>query len=102
MTIPTLKVLASLLQLHGPGATVQSDHPGINALLKDSPNPIVDDQGTIQPAVMDEDTVSDTPAPTQVYFRRAFGRGGPYAGGFRRGVYHPYAGGFRRGFVRAY
>ena len=46
---------------------------------------------------MDEDTVSDTPAPTQVYFRRAFGRGGPYAGGFRRGVYHPYAGGFRRG-----
>ena len=47
MTIPTLKVLASLLQLHGPGATVQSDHPGINALLKDFPNPIVDDQGAI-------------------------------------------------------
>jgi hypothetical protein len=35
MAITTLKVLASLLQLHGPGATVQSDHQGIDALLSD-------------------------------------------------------------------
>ena len=33
MPITTLKVLASLIQLHGPGATVQSDHQGIDALL---------------------------------------------------------------------
>ena len=35
MAITTLKVLASLLQLHGPGASLQSDHPGIDALLND-------------------------------------------------------------------
>ena len=29
----TLKILAGLLQLHGPGATIQSDHQGIDALL---------------------------------------------------------------------
>ncbi|MBV8696502.1 MAG: hypothetical protein JO052_01375, partial [Bradyrhizobium sp.] len=29
----TLKILAGLIQLHGPGATVQSDHQGIDALL---------------------------------------------------------------------
>jgi hypothetical protein len=33
MPITTLKVLASVLQLHGPGATIQSDHEGIDALL---------------------------------------------------------------------
>jgi len=33
MPITTLKVLASVLQLHGPGATIQSDHQGIDALL---------------------------------------------------------------------
>jgi hypothetical protein len=33
MPITTLKVLASLLQLHGPDATIQSDHEGIAALL---------------------------------------------------------------------
>ena len=35
MAITTLKVLASVLQLHGPGATIQSDHQGIDALLSD-------------------------------------------------------------------
>ena len=35
MAITTLKVLASILQLHGPGATIQSDHQGIDALLND-------------------------------------------------------------------
>jgi hypothetical protein len=35
MPITTLKVLASLLQLHGPDATIQSDHEGIAALLND-------------------------------------------------------------------
>ena len=33
MAVTTLKVLASILQLHGPGATIQSDHQGIDALL---------------------------------------------------------------------
>ena len=51
MAITTLKVLASLLQLHGPGATIQSDHQGIDALLSDLQS-------------------SDQPVATEVYFRR--------------------------------
>ena len=35
MPITTLKVLASVLQLHGPGSTIQSDHQGIDAVLND-------------------------------------------------------------------
>ena len=82
MPITTLKVLASLLQLHGPGATIQSDHQGINAVLNDLRN---QDSGKL----------------TEVYFRRGgFVRGGPYVGGFRRAGYA--APGFRRGFVRGY
>ena len=34
MPLLTLKVMASLLQLHGPGASIQSDHKGIDALLE--------------------------------------------------------------------
>ncbi len=68
----TLKILASLLQLHGPDATVQSDHQGIDALLNN-----MREQNTEQ-------------ATDSVYFRRgAFRRG--YAPGFRRG-------GFLRGY----
>ena len=83
MPITTLKVLASVLQLHGPGATLQSDHQGINALLSDLRG---QDDATTQ----------------QVYFRRGgFVRGG-YGGGFRKAGYYG-GGGFRRGgFVRAY
>ena len=79
MPITTLKVLASVLQLHGPGATIQSDHQGIDAVLND-----LRGQGDAQ--------------ATEVYFRRGgFLRGGGY-GGFRRGGYYP---GFRRGgFLR--
>jgi len=79
MPITTLKVLASVLQLHGPGATIQSDHQGIDAVLND-----LRGQGDAK--------------ATEVYFRRGgFLRGGGY-GGFRRGGYYP---GFRRGgFLR--
>jgi hypothetical protein len=82
MPITTLKVLASVLQLHGPGATLQSDHQGIDALLSELRG---QDDGI-----------------TQVYFRRgAFVRGGYAGGAFRRAGYT--GGGFRRGgFVRAY
>ena len=85
MAITTLKVLASVLQLHGPGATIQSDHQGIDALLSD-----LRGQGA-------------DPVATEVAFRRgAFARG-PRAGAFRRGGYAPGAGAFRRGaFVRGY
>jgi hypothetical protein len=89
MPITTLKVLASLLQLHGPDATVQSDHQGIDALLGDLRG---------QRAEVSSDQ------PTQVYFRRgAFVRGAG-AGAFRRaGGYYPGAGAFRRGgFIRGY
>jgi hypothetical protein len=83
MPITTLKVLASVLQLHGPGATLQSDHQGVDALLSDLRG-------------------QNSEAAIPVYFRRGgFIRGGGYGGGFRRAGYH--GGGFRRGgFVRAY
>jgi hypothetical protein len=82
MPITTLKVLSTLLQLHGPGATIQSDHQGIDALLSDLRG-------------------QNAAEPTQVYFRRGrFIRGGGY-GGFRRGGYYGGGGGFRRGgFIR--
>jgi hypothetical protein len=80
MPITTLKVLASVLQLHGPGATLQSDHQGIDALLSDLRG-------------------HDAEA-TQVYFRRGGFVRGAGAGGFRRAGYGG-GGGFRRGgFVR--
>jgi hypothetical protein len=83
----TLKILAGLIQLHGPGATIQSDHEGIDALLNN---------------MREQGAVSDEAAPTQVYFRRGGFVRGPSAGAFRRGGYYPYRGGFRRGFARGY
>ena len=85
MAVTTLKVLASIMQLHGPGATIQSDHQGIDALLSD-----------LQKA--------DQPAATEVYFRRGGFVRGARAGAFRRaGGYYPGAGAFRRGgFIRGY
>jgi hypothetical protein len=94
MPFLTLKVIASLLQLHGPDATIQSDHQGIDALLGD-----VRRQGT------EESTASDEAIMTQAYFRRGgFVRGGGYGGGaFRRAGYAAPGGAFRRGgFVRGY
>ena len=84
MAITTLKVLASLLQMHGPGATIQSDHQGIDALLSDLQS-------------------SDQPVATEVYFRRGGFVRGARAGAFRRAGYAPGAGAFRRGgFIRGY
>jgi hypothetical protein len=83
MPITTLKVLASLVQLHGPGATIQSDHQGIDALLSDL-------------------RAQNSEEVTQVYFRRGGFVRGPYAGGFRRAGYGG-GGAFRRGgFIRGY
>lgn len=85
----TLKILAGLLQLHGPDAKIQSDHQGIEALLND-----VREQSAAQAANPDE------PVITEAYFRRGFARG-PHAGGFRRAAGYP--GAFRRGrFIRGY
>jgi hypothetical protein len=95
MPFLTLKVMASLLQLHGPGATIQSDHQGIEALLGD-----VRRQGLVE-----EGAATDEPVVTEAYFRRGgFVRGGGYGGGgFRRAGYVGPGGGFRRGgFVRGY
>lgn len=84
MSIVTIKVLASLLQLHGPGATLESDHQGINALLGD-----VRRQGTEE--------------VTEVAFRRGGFAKGANAGAFRRAGYAPGVGAFRKGaFVRGY
>jgi hypothetical protein len=92
MPFLTLKVMASLLQLHDPGATIQSDHQGIDALL-----------GDMRRQGLEESTVADEPAVTEAYFRRGgFVRGGYGGGGFRRAGYGG-GGGFRRGgFVRGY
>jgi hypothetical protein len=77
MPITTLKVLSTVLQLHGPGATIQSDHQGIDAVLNNLRG-------------------QDDAKATEIYFRRGFVRGPGY-GGFRRGFYP----GFRRGgFIR--
>lgn len=118
----TLTVLASLLQLHGPGATIESDHQGIDALLSGVREQGLREQSAQEQSPQDVQSfqlgvISDQPQATQVYFRRgAFARG-PYAGGFRRGGgyypgagafrraggYYPGAGAFRRGgFVRGY
>ena len=90
MALLTLKVMASLLQLHGPGASVQSDHQGIDALL-----------GDLSAQGQEQGVVPEKPAVTQVYFRRGGFIRAPYAGGgFRRGYVAP--GGFRRAFARSY
>ncbi|WFU43269.1 hypothetical protein QA640_12925 [Bradyrhizobium sp. CB82] len=84
MSIVTVKILASLLQLHGPGATIDSDHQGINALLGD-----LRGQGT--------------EAVTEVAFRRGGFVKGANAGAFRRAGYAPGVGAFRKGgFIRGY
>ena len=96
MPVLTLKVLAGLLQLHGPDATIQSDHQGIDALLAD-----------VRGRISKTDIVSDTPAVTEVVFRRAgFVRGaGGGAGVFRKAAAVTGGGGgaaFRRGAFRRY
>ena len=84
MPITTLKVLASLLQLHGPDATIQSDHEGIAALLNDL-------------------RADRSEQATEVAFRRGAFAKGANAGAFRKAGYAGGAGAFRRGgFVRGY
>ena len=84
MPITTLKVLSTVLQLHGPGATIQSDHQGIDALLSD-----LRGQNSVE--------------PTPVYFRRGGFVAAVDTGGFRRAGGYYGGGGFRRGgFIRGY
>ena len=92
MPLLTLKVMASLLQLHGPGASVHSDHQGIDALL-----------GDVRRQGMEQGSASDA-LVTQAYFRRGgFVRGGGYGGGAFRRAGYAAPGAFRRGgFVRGY
>jgi hypothetical protein len=87
MGVLTSKVIASLLQMHGADATIQSDHHGIDALLSDMRGQISRSGEDLRP----ENAIG----ATQVYFRRGgFVRG--YGGGaFRRGAVG--GGGFRRG-----
>jgi hypothetical protein len=88
MPILTMKIIASLLQMHGPGATIQSDHKGIDALLDD-----------VRGQITEDGVVPRPPEKTDVVFRRGFVRGA--AGGFRKGGYAKVGGGFRRGgFVK--
>jgi hypothetical protein len=108
MAILTLKIFAGLLQLHGPGATIQSDHPGIDALLPDmrgqsSDKGVVSDQSDQNASglIASDEFLSDKPLVTEAYFRRGFVRGPGYGGAFRRGYGGP-VGGFRRGFARGY
>lgn len=90
MALLTLKVMASLLQLHGPGATIQSDHQGIDALL-----------GDMRAQGQEQGVVPDKPVVTQAYFRRGGFIRAPAAGAFRRAGYAA-PGAFRRAFARGY
>ena len=91
MALLTLKVMASLLQLHGPGATVQSDHQGIDTLL-----------GNMQAQGPEQAAIPEKPTATPVYFRRGgFIRAPGYGGAFRKGGYVA-PGAFRRAFARSY
>jgi len=95
MGILMSKVIASLLQMHGPEATIQSDHQGIDALLSDMRGQISRSGDDLRP--------DNAMGATQVYFRRGgFVRGGYGGGGFRRGAAVGGGGGFRRaaGFRR--
>jgi hypothetical protein len=76
MPIMSLKVIASLLQMYSPGATIQSDHPGIDAIL-----------GDIRGQISDQGVVAPTPDVTKVAFGKSFGRGGGgrFGRSFRRG-----------------
>ena len=86
MPIPTVTIIASLLQMHGPGATIQSDHQGIDALL-----------GDIRGQISEEGVVPPTFGVTEVAFRKGgFVRGGG-AAGFRKGAAVGAGGAFRRG-----
>jgi hypothetical protein len=89
MPVPTLTIIASLLQMHGPGATIQSDHKGIDALL-----------GDIRGQISEEGVIPPTFGVTEVAFRKGgFVRGAGGAAGFRKGaaVGAGGAGAFRRG-----
>lgn len=100
MAITTLKVLASVLQMHGPGTTVQSDHPGIDALLTDLrfQQDVQEQNAREERNVQEGMALEQQPMVTEAYFRRGGFMRGPYAGAFRRGGgYYPGAGVFRRG-----
>jgi len=81
MAVLTVQVIASLLQMHGPDATIQSDHQGIDALLGDV-------RGRMSRTGADL-SEGDAVGATKVYFRR---------GGFRRGGSAFRKGGFVRGY----
>jgi hypothetical protein len=91
MGIVTSKIIASLLQMHGPDATIQSDHQGIDALLNDM---------RVQMSCNGSDLcAADMIGATKVYFRRAgFVKGAGGAGAFRRAA--TAGGAFRRGAFR--
>src|SRR5215469_6366939 len=86
MPVPTLTIIASLLQMHGPGATIQSDHQGIDALL-----------GDIRGQISQEGVLPPTLGVTEVAFRKGGFVRGAGAGGFRKGAAVGGAGAFRKG-----
>ncbi len=95
MSILASHIIASLLQLHGPDATVQSDHRGIDALLGDVRGQISRDGADLN--------TPEAADPTQVAFRRGAFAKGHHGGAFRRATYAKgYHGGgaFRRGAFR--
>jgi len=86
MPVPTLTIIASLLQMHGPGATIQSDHQGIDALL-----------GDIRGQISEEGVIPPTFGVTEVAFRKGGFVRGAGAAGFRKGAAVGAGGAFRRG-----
>jgi hypothetical protein len=84
MAILNLKILASLLQMHGPNATIQSDHQGIDAILGDIRGQLSND--TAPAATLPPDGI------TEVAFRRsAFVKGAPFRrGGFVKSAFRRF------------
>ena len=109
MAILTLKVFAGLLQLHGPGATIQSDHPGIDALLPDLREQSAD---KITTSIQSEQNAPGPTASEDVSSDKPIGRSKPISGAAssaRPGMAARSAGAitgrmadFRRGFGRGW
>jgi hypothetical protein len=82
--LTTAKLIAGLLQMHGPDATVQSDHPGIDALLGNGRAQVAQDGSDLHETGL--------VGATRVNFGKSFGRsgapfrkGGSFVRSFRRG-----------------
>lgn len=93
MPLLTLKILASLLQMHGPDAVIKSDNQGINELLGNVHEQITEeiDSNMVIPVADKAVPKADpaTPGATSRSYRKGFGRTIFRKGGYDKSVYGP-------------